>query len=95
MSQLSSKLRKVQGGLLFWCPGCKESHYVTTDGGGAWTWDGDADRPTFRPSVLVTSGHYLPNHKGACWCTYNAEHPEAPAPFTCHRCHSLALSQFG
>ena len=39
--------------------------------------------------MLVTSGHYLPNHKGACWCTYNAEHPDAPAPFTCHVCHSF------
>lgn len=36
----------------FWCPGCEHVHGIT-HGPGAWTWNGDLDRPTFAPSVLV------------------------------------------
>ncbi|TIN82659.1 DUF6527 family protein [Mesorhizobium sp.] len=44
-------LRTVEGGrLMFWCPGCGEAHVV----GPSWTFNGDFDRPTFQPSVLVT-----------------------------------------
>ena len=56
MSQLSTILRSAQGGvLIFWCPGCKESHAIGTgDGPGPrWRWNGDATRPTFEPSIKV------------------------------------------
>lgn len=43
--------------LLFWCPGCKEHHGVNIVKpnrlGAVWTWDGDVDKPTFNPSVVV------------------------------------------
>jgi len=57
MSQLSRKLRSASnGGLMFWCAGCDMPHRVGVgDGDGPrWTWNGDIDRPTFSPSVLVT-----------------------------------------
>lgn len=57
MSALSKKLRSIEGnGLMFWCPGCDGAHAVWTGEGPGprWTWNGDADRPTFSPSVLVT-----------------------------------------
>lgn len=39
----------------FHCPGCNSKHAVRTGSGpGAWTWNGDADRPTLSPSVLAT-----------------------------------------
>lgn len=87
-------LRTVEGGrLAFFCPGCKSYHQVTIDGGAdgpVWQFNGDFDRPTFSPSILVTSGHYIVGHKGPeCWCTYNAAHPDRPAPFVCERCHSF------
>jgi hypothetical protein len=89
MGALSRKLRNAEGGrLVFWCPGCEEAHGVT----GGWTWNGDAERPTFTPSVLVLSGHFAPGHQqppAPCWCSYNAEHPGNPAPFRCYRCHSF------
>lgn len=50
-------LRTVEGGrLMFWCPGCDGAHQVATgDGPGPrWGFNGDYDRPTFTPSVLVT-----------------------------------------
>jgi hypothetical protein len=56
-----------------------------------WKFDGNYEKPTFSPSVLMTSGHYVSAHKpgDACWCTYNRDHPERPASFECARCHSF------
>lgn len=56
MGQLSAVLRSAEGGrLLFWCPGCDRAHAIAHgDGPGPrWGWNGDAERPTFTPSVLV------------------------------------------
>lgn len=89
MGALSPILRKVADDkVAFWCPGCGGSHNVAI-GPGGWGWNGDAERPTFTPSVLVRSGHHIPSHTGPCWCTYNAEHPNDPAPFKCGVCHSF------
>lgn len=88
MGQLSAKLRSVQdGGVTFWCPGCQAPHHVTK----GWAFDGNVDRPTFSPSVLVRSGHFIPGHTGPCWCSYNREHPNNPAPFVCTVCHSFVV----
>jgi hypothetical protein len=57
VSALSKVLRQLQdGGLLFNCPGCKNLHQVRVgDGPGPrWGYNGNADKPTFTPSVLVT-----------------------------------------
>ena len=57
MSALSPILRSAQdGGLLFWCPGCDGAHRVMVGEGSGprWSYNGDAARPTFSPSVLVT-----------------------------------------
>ena len=35
--------------LLFFCPGCKSVHAVNH----LWKYNGDADMPTFSPSILV------------------------------------------
>lgn len=88
MGQLSAKLRSIDGGVGFWCPGCEEMHQIKT---AMWQWNGDVNRPTFSPSVLVTSGHFVVGspHPDTCWCTYNREHPNNPAPFKCGRCHSF------
>ena len=74
----------VTGWSLF-CPACKEHHSLNT----GWSFNGDRDRPTFSPSLLVRSGHHIPGHNGDCWCDFNHKHPEAPAPFHCYVCHSL------
>lgn len=37
----------------FWCPACDDVHAITVDAPNAWTWNGDLERPTFDPSVLV------------------------------------------
>lgn len=56
MSQISPVLRNAEGGaLIFRCPGCARPHRVNVgDGPGPrWGWNGNAERPTFTPSVLV------------------------------------------
>ncbi len=99
MGKLSNKLRSVQCGtgqraLAFYCPACQGYHTVPIDPGPRdhWTWNNDVDKPTFYPSVDVTSGHYMRSHVpgSSCWCTYNKEHPEeAEDGFECSRCHSF------
>lgn len=37
----------------FTCPGCKTWHIILVTGDGAWGFNGDEDRPTFTPSILV------------------------------------------
>lgn len=53
---MTSKIRTIQGGgQVFFCPGCKHMHAVNTRVvGPKWQYNGDADRPTFKPSILVT-----------------------------------------
>jgi hypothetical protein len=63
MAALGKKLRTLAGGegapdwrgSGFWCPGCDSIHVIKTSPGG-WTFDGNADAPTFSPSILVTGG---------------------------------------
>ena len=44
---------------MFFCPGCKMAHrpwrhQIRVIGSNSWGWNGDVDKPTFTPSVLVT-----------------------------------------
>lgn len=43
---------------LFYCPGCKCSHGVWTSRpnstGAKWGFNGDLEKPTFSPSILIT-----------------------------------------
>lgn len=36
----------------FWCPGCEDVHCLNS----GWAFNGDVEKPTFSPSVLVTYG---------------------------------------
>ena len=84
-------LRILEGGLLaFWCDGCRTTHAVNS----GWKFNGDFERPTFEPSVLVQVGCKSPRHKSGdpCWCTYNAEHPNDPVRYRCETCHSFVTN---
>lgn len=52
------KVKTINGcGLLtFMCPGCGRRHMINygDEDGPRWAWNGDVDRPTLSPSVLVT-----------------------------------------
>lgn len=91
MSALSPILRSGEGGrLMFRCPGCEGAHTVTVgDGSGPrWGYNGNPAAPTFTPSVLVRSGHFIEGKAGDCWCTYEARTGEK-SPFSCSVCHSF------
>lgn len=96
MGQISEKLRRGEDGrLTYWCQGCEEPHsiMVGVGAGPRWGWDGNAEAPTFSPSVLVTSGHFVAGRESAgCWCKFNAEavaKGEEPSGFECRRCHTF------
>ncbi len=39
---------------MFFCPGCECGHWFKTDGSGPkWTWNGDFEKPTIKPSILA------------------------------------------
>lgn len=57
MSMLSNILRGGDNGNMSWhCPGCGMRHSIRVGEGSGprWVWNGNTERPTFTPSVLVT-----------------------------------------
>jgi hypothetical protein len=99
MTQLLSKRLALITGedrmtVAFFCPGCKEEHmvWIGEGSGPRWSYNGDPERPTFQPSLLITSGHFVTGNEDGrkgCWCTYYAENPEERRDFECRRCHSF------
>jgi hypothetical protein len=55
MKQVSKKLwmNEETGYTLFFCPGCEQPHAVSVKGAYAWGYNGNAELPTFTPSVGV------------------------------------------
>jgi len=98
MGQVSSKMRSAalgdgESALSFWCPGCKGPHMLRIGGDKRpqWEWNGDVDRPTFDPSVMVRSGHFVPGQEGKeCWCSYEQRFGrKLPEGTGCSICHSF------
>jgi hypothetical protein len=70
----------------FRCPGCDDVHGVTVDAGPVvWSWNGDLERPTFSPSILV-QGNQWPKDEYPEY--YKAAHPRV-APGDDTICHSF------
>lgn len=60
MAALGTKLRSLEGGnIMFWCPGCDLAHSIRhgVPDRPCWEWNGDVERPTFSPSLLVRFVH--------------------------------------
>ncbi|MCC3156427.1 hypothetical protein LJ737_04215 [Hymenobacter sp. 15J16-1T3B] len=95
MSNRITPLPDHPGVYRFTCPGCKCQHIVYTQSansyGARWSYNGNPERPTFSPSLLIRSGHHIPGHSGRCWCDFNRDNPENPAPASvcCGICHSF------
>lgn len=82
MSAIGSKLRRLEGGrIAFWCPGCNQAHQITVDGSRGWTWNGDGDRPTIAPSVLVNGTVPITDEEHARIMNGEAF---VPTPLICH-----------
>lgn len=85
-------------GYMIFCPGCKCGHLFNTkpknpNGVGGhkptWTYNGDAEKPTFRASMLVKTGHHASGDKPAdCWlCKRVASGERDFSP--CCLCHTF------
>lgn len=93
MSKLSEILRDTtDNGLVFWCPGCKQSHRIQHGAGQGprWGWNGSVDKPTFTPSVLVTGTDFTEKGEAdyeawhAAGCPDRKGEPFESAPMVCH-----------
>lgn len=80
-------LRQGEGGVLFFrCPGCRESHIIRVkDGTGrGWTFNGDFDRPTFAPSVLVSGNKVVKDENGTWTGDWERDAAGNLIPDICH-----------
>jgi hypothetical protein len=79
------------GRVMFYCPACKDTHALTVGGDKhpCWGFNGNYDKPTFTPSVLVKSGHYCDGRTENCWCRWAERHLGEEPPFKCGICHSF------
>jgi hypothetical protein len=72
------KIRKAEDGrLLFYCEGCQMLHGVTN----SWSFNGDYEKPTFSPSVLVRGTQRITDEEHDL--IMSGGHVE-PKPFVCH-----------
>lgn len=74
-------LRTAEGGhLFFWCPGCREAHIV----GPTWDFNGDYDRPTFAPSILVRGNKVVKDENGKWTGDWQRDAAGNLIPEVCH-----------
>ncbi len=70
------KATTAPGVFLLWCPACAEAHQISS----AWTFDGNMERPTISPSILVRGKQWDPKYS-----FHNPRHLVAPGqPKVCH-----------
>lgn len=86
MMQVSAKLRRADNGFMHWCPACEEMHPLP-DG---WKFDGDLEKPTFRPSfahsgVVIKNGEWTGD-----WVYANGK----PVPWRCHYILTAGILNF-
>jgi hypothetical protein len=96
MGQVSAKLRSIEGGYAFWCAGCGETHGVRVGVADrpCWTFDGNVDRPTFSPSILVTGLQSINDERGDWTGEYRRGPDGKPLKLTCHSFVTAGRMQF-
>jgi hypothetical protein len=53
---------KENGTVAIFCPGCNQKHYLNVDpknGRPCWGFNGNFEKPTFTPSLLVRTGKHV------------------------------------
>lgn len=91
MAAISKKLRSVEGGrLMFWCPGCDGAHMITVKTGvdqigAAWGYNGNAEAPTFTPSILLNAHTWHPPVNGENLAEFKRKPwPQKKVSSVCH-----------
>lgn len=52
----------------FYCPGCQDQHTISVKGPKAWSFNGNEEKPTFHPSILVYEQPPFGDWKGQPRC---------------------------
>lgn len=86
-------------GVGFFCPGCENMHHVPVSASGQgqrprWKYNYRPSVPTFEPSLLIRTGHFVPGQpdEANCWlCKRAKERADAgePGRSACGICHSF------
>lgn len=93
MVSLSKFLRSAEGGqIAFWCPGCDGAHAIQIDEGPGprWGYNGNHEKPTFTPSVLVRGEDFTETGRADYQAWYAAGCPPRNSesfesqPIVCH-----------
>ncbi|WP_371134334.1 DUF6527 family protein [Parvibaculum sp.] len=76
-------LRRGGDRLMFWCPGCDGAHAVRVGAGPGprWGYNGNPERPTFTPSILVRGTRPLTDDEAERIMRGETVKPE---PSVCH-----------
>ena len=82
------------GFVAFWCPGCEDAHRIPVATGNPavdWKFNGNYDRPTFQPSILVRGRDFTPAGRAAwkAWCDAGCPEPAPKFEARDERCHSF------
>lgn len=78
-----------RGQVGFHCPGCHEIHQITVDRpagttGPTWSFNGDYDKPTFTPSILVRSVQCEHDEAGEWTGEWKRDAQGKALPSICH-----------
>lgn len=89
MGQLGAFFRTEEGDRLsHWCPGCGEMHGVTVTrdpkAGKGWFFNGNIEKPTFKPSVKITGIQTVVDSKGEWTGEWKRDAKGKPLPYCCH-----------
>jgi len=82
MGQISNKLRRLESGYTWYCPGCQEPHVVYD----SWNFNGNFESPTWQPSILVTGKKCIYDANGK-WTGEWERNPDGTAKDM--RCHTF------
>ena len=52
--------------LVFFCPGCQDTHEITVNCKDSWGFNQDFEKPTITPSILTNYYSYVFNKKMRC-----------------------------
>lgn len=88
---LLEKVTEMGRYLYHYCPACDELHqYVVDRKDGnrpAWGFNGDLNKPSFTPSMLIRSGHYASGQKETAETCYLCNGDDESLRDICGICH--------
>lgn len=84
------KVHIEKGMACIWCEGCKSIHQlnISNDSIPRWNFNGNLDEPTFTPSLLCKTGHYVQGQLQPPNCRF-CNDPDFDDYRSCTVCHTF------